>query len=216
MTVYELRQYTLQSGVRDDFVALFDQELVEPQEAAGMRIVGQFRDLDRPDMFVWIRAFADMPARLASLTAFYGGPVWAAHREAANGMMIDSDDVLLLTPAVPVRSETSAGDSLISVSAYLLRDAAALDLCCAIYRDAIEPSLVRAGGTPLAVLRTLDVENTFPRLPVRAGEHAFVTVTRFAADAVIDAPVVPDVMAGLLVSDPQAMRLAPTSRSALR
>lgn len=216
MTVYELRQYTLQPGVREEFVALFDQELVEPQEGAGMRIVGQFRDLDRADMFVWIRAFADMPSRRASLTAFYGGPVWAAHRDAANAMMIDSDNVLLLTPTLPVAFGSAAPDSLIAVSAYLVRDAAALDLCCSIYRDAIEPTLVRSGGTPLAVLRTLDVENTFPRLPVREGEHALVTVARFPTNAAIDAPAVPGLLADLLASDPQTTRLQPTPRSALR
>jgi hypothetical protein len=32
------------------------------------------------------------------LRAFYGGPVWAAHRDAANATMIDSDNVFLLRP----------------------------------------------------------------------------------------------------------------------
>jgi hypothetical protein len=64
-----------------------------------MPVFGQFRDLDRPDVFVWIRGFADMTARHRGLHAFYDGPVWAAHREAANAMMVDSDDVLLLETA---------------------------------------------------------------------------------------------------------------------
>ena len=94
--VYELRQYTLCPHMRGDFEDLFDAELVEPQEAAGMRVLGQFRDLDRPDVFVWIRGFADLAARHRALHAFYDGPVWHAHRDAANAMMLDSDDVLLL------------------------------------------------------------------------------------------------------------------------
>ncbi|WP_348642190.1 hypothetical protein [Mesorhizobium sp. B2-3-5] len=64
-----------------------------------MTVIGQFRDLDRPDMFVWLRGFDSMDARKDALTAFYGGPIWAAHRDAANATMIDSDDVLLLKPA---------------------------------------------------------------------------------------------------------------------
>ena len=63
--VMELRQYTLRPGQREVLIELFDRELVEPQEALGMRIVGQFRDLDRPDRFVWLRGFADMQTRLA-------------------------------------------------------------------------------------------------------------------------------------------------------
>jgi hypothetical protein len=51
--VLELRQYTLKPGQRDALIALFDRYFVESQEAAGMTIVGQFRDRRRPDRFVW-------------------------------------------------------------------------------------------------------------------------------------------------------------------
>src|SRR5438270_10566172 len=85
--------------MRDTLIDLFDREFVESQEALGMRIIGQFRDLDNPDRFVWLRGFSDMAMRTHALQAFYGGPVWKAHREAANATMIDSDNVLLLRPA---------------------------------------------------------------------------------------------------------------------
>jgi hypothetical protein len=78
-TVMEFRQYRLQPGRMDDFVALFDREFVDSQEALGMRLVGQFRDVDDPDRFVWIRAFEAMEPRAGRLGAFYGGPVWKAH-----------------------------------------------------------------------------------------------------------------------------------------
>jgi hypothetical protein len=97
--VVELRQYTLRPGQRDVLIGLFDREFVESQEAAGMAIVGQFRDLDDPDRFVWIRGFASMPARATALASFYGGPVWKQHAAAANATMTDSDNVLLLRPA---------------------------------------------------------------------------------------------------------------------
>jgi hypothetical protein len=63
-----------------------------------MRIIGQFRDLDHPDRFVWLRGFADMEARTQALEAFYGGPVWKEHGPAANATMVDHTDVLLLKP----------------------------------------------------------------------------------------------------------------------
>jgi hypothetical protein len=66
-----------------------------------MTLVGQFRDLDEPNRFVWLRGLADMPSRARSLEGFYGGAVWKAHREAANATMIDSDNLLLLRPARP-------------------------------------------------------------------------------------------------------------------
>ena len=99
--VVELRQYTLNPGQRETLIALFDREFIESQEATGMTVIGQFSDLDRPDMFVWLRGFDSMDVRKEALAAFYDGRVWTAHRDAANATMIDSDDVLLLTPAWP-------------------------------------------------------------------------------------------------------------------
>ena len=99
--IVELRQYTLHPGKRDVLIDLFDREFVEPQEALGMKIIGQFRDVDNPDRFVWLRGFSDMSLRARALSDFYGGAVWKAHRDAANATMIDSDNVLLLRPAPP-------------------------------------------------------------------------------------------------------------------
>jgi hypothetical protein len=56
----DLRQYTLYPGTRDAFVELFDRQFVETQEAVGMRIIGQFRDIGDPNRFVWMRGFQDM------------------------------------------------------------------------------------------------------------------------------------------------------------
>ena len=58
--VVELRQYTLHPGKRDVLIDLFDREFIEPQEALGIKVIGQFRDIDRPDQFVWLRGFRDM------------------------------------------------------------------------------------------------------------------------------------------------------------
>src|ERR1700722_15845065 len=99
--IVELRQYTLHPGRRATLVALFEREFLEPQEALGMTIAGEFAAIDQPHRFVWLRGFSDMTARRAGLEAFYGGPVWKAHRDAANATMIASDDVLLLHPARP-------------------------------------------------------------------------------------------------------------------
>src|SRR5258707_3146424 len=99
--VVELRQYTLHPGSRDHLIGLFERELIESQEAAGMAVLGQFRDMDDPDRFVWLRGFSDMPARAGALRRFYGGPVWRAHRDEPNATMIDSDNALLLRPVEP-------------------------------------------------------------------------------------------------------------------
>src|SRR5438270_9079535 len=99
--IIELRQYTLHPGKRDVLIDLFDREFVETQEAVGMKVIGQFRELGHPNHFVWLRGFRDMTSRAKALNDFYGGPVWKAHREVANATLIDSDNVLLLRPALP-------------------------------------------------------------------------------------------------------------------
>src|SRR5206468_515292 len=104
----------------------FEREFVETQEALGMRVIATFRDLDQPNHFVWLRGFTDMEARRAALEAFYGGPVWAAHRDAARVTMVDTDNVRLLRPARPAWALTTPA------APRLHRDAEA-DACAALY-----------------------------------------------------------------------------------
>src|SRR4051812_41387735 len=120
-TVIELRQYALHPGRREDLIGLFEERFIEPQHAAGIHLLGQFRDLDDADRFVWLRGFSDMPARTGALRSFYGGPVWAANRSAANATMIDSDNVLLLRPLDEAHSPLlQPGTSLVVATIYLL------------------------------------------------------------------------------------------------
>lgn len=212
--VVELRQYTLHPGRRDELVTLFEREFVEPQRACGMHILGTFRDIGDADRFVWLRGFDGMPQRAEALGAFYGGPVWQAHRDAANATMIDSDDVLLLRPCVPVMPPAPVwGTSRVVGTVCPLR-APADDALRQHLASALLPALAAAGATPLGVFETEPAENNFPRLPVREGEHV---VCWFAS--VPDAR--PTVDAGALLDRwlrdvPKALQLQPTPRSAWR
>lgn len=182
--VLELRQYTLHPGRRDDLIELFDREFVESQEALGMRLHGQFRDLDDDDRFVWIRGFADMAARAEALQAFYGGPVWREHRDKANDTMIDSDDVLLLRPSGPAGGfalcDRPVGEptSLVTITIYHLPPGAG-DEFAAFFDDAVAPVLTDTGAAPLARLRTETAENNYPALPVRTDANVFAWIASF-------------------------------------
>ncbi len=187
-SVVELRQYTLHPGRRDTLVALFEREFVESQEAAGIRVLGHLEDLERPDRFVWLRGFADMASRREALEAFYGGPVWRAHRDAANATMIDSDDVLLLRPVHPAagfprrtgEAGPSAGGSRVLVR-ILHRAPGADDVGRLVAREVV-PVLERTGAPPLAWLETEHAPNDFPRLPVRADADVLVLVSALAGE----------------------------------
>ena len=238
--VVELRQYTLYPKQRDVLIDLFDREFVETQEAAGMTVLGQFRDLDDPDRFVWLRGFEDMQSRATALGSFYGGPVWQAHSDKANATMIDSHDVLLLRPAsarggfpVPVGARPAPGEPAALPPSLILAtiwhgdgpfDAAFVEF----FERRVWPVLAETGGEPLAYLQSEHAANTFPALPVRTGEEVFTWFARFTGEHHIDdhldrlrrsrhwrEELLPAVSARW-ASPPQRLRLAPTERSILR
>jgi len=179
--IVELRQYTLLPGQRDVLVELFDREFVTGQEAEGMAIIGQFRDLDRADRFVWLRGFSDMASRLASLTAFYTGACWMAHRDAANATMDDVSDVLLLHPVTTIEPQVipSSGSGLLVATIVHLNDAGIAEFPAAFTRS-VHPTLTKHGAEVVAAYETETSPNDYPRLPVREGERVFVWLSRFA------------------------------------
>jgi NIPSNAP protein len=233
--VIELRQYILHPGQRDVLVELFEREFIESQEALPIRLLGLFRDLDRPDRFVWLRGFADMPSRAQALGDFYGGPVWKAHRDAANATMIDSDDVLLLRPLdaaagfpqapLPARDAAPRGRGVVEARLlYAAAEPSPARVRAAV--EALDAALREAGGTRLAVLVSEQAPNNFPRLPVREGEHVLAWFAalddesareRFHA-ALAASPRWREAASALAAGAPrvpETLRLAPTARSRL-
>jgi hypothetical protein len=235
--VVDLRQYTLRRGRRDTLIEIFDGALIEPQEADGMHISGQFRDLDDPDRFVWLRGFTDLAARADALNSFYFGPVWLAHRDAANATMVDVDNALLLKP-VDLRSgypalvaprppvgATEIPDSLVAGAVY--HRASGDDGFVEFFRDQVEPVLAETGAEPAASFETFAAENNFPQLPLR-DETVFAWFATFPDTATYDEhrrlltrsstwqdKVVPEI-ARRSVASPQQLRLRPTPRSQFR
>ena len=236
LPVLELREYTLHPGRRDELIALFEREFVESQEAAGIRLIATFRDLDDPDRFVWIRGFPDMAARADGLGTFYGGPIWKQHRDAANATLADSDDVLLLRPLgcdqglqaalqprLPVGATPPHG-GVFTITVCPLREPPTEALVHA-FDQCVHPWWVGVGGDLLACWATEPAANNFPRLPVREGEPVLAWLTRFDDEpaqlrhaALLQASGCLEraEWRALLSGEATQLRLAPTLRSALR
>lgn len=89
--VIELRQYITYPGKRDDLITLFEREFIESQEAVGIHVLGQFRDVNDPHRFTWVRGFSAMPARKQALTDFYFGPLWKTWKSQANATLYDNE-----------------------------------------------------------------------------------------------------------------------------
>ncbi len=236
--IVELRQYTMRPGRRDELIELFDRELVEPQEATGMRVIGQFRDLDRPDYFVWLRGFASMPERLAALTEFYSSPLWKARRDAVNAPLIDSDDVLLLHPigpdsGFPERPHARPGLDSSEIPAGVLVGtihhlaAPADEELIARWAGPLREAARECGAPWLAAFATEQSPNDYPGLPVREGENVLVDFAlhadaeserasreAMARSATWNAAI--EALRPWSLRAPEILRLTPTGRSRLR
>ncbi|MBZ9656116.1 NIPSNAP family protein [Phyllobacterium sp. 2063] len=235
--ITELRRYTLHPGRRNELIDLFDTHFLESQENCGMAVIGQFRDLDDPDAFVWLRGFSDMQARHRALAAFYDGPVWREHRNAANATMIDSDDVLLLHPAseadgfVPPAARPAKGTgvpapAIFQAVTYKLKAPAEAGFL-AFYEDMLDPLLRAVGDKRIALFVSEHSDNSFTRLPVRSGENVAIVFSRFADAAAHGAfskalgsnpawLATQEKLSAYTVDPPSIARLSPTTRSLLR
>lgn len=184
----ELRQYTLLPGKRDVLIDLFETNFIESQEELGMPIIGTFRDLDDPTKFVWLRGFDSMEERPQALAAFYYGPVWKAHSAAANGTMIDSDDVLLLRQApgselasgeLPPRGATRSDPGLVDVVIFHLQSDPDDKLVSTLERSVD----AETDGEVLGTFVTEHSENNFPALPVREANVVLIVIGHGGAPA---------------------------------
>jgi hypothetical protein len=202
-----------------------------------MKITGQFRDVNDPSRFVWLRGFRDMQSRAEALKSFYAGPVWKAHSKAANATMSDSDNVLLLRPARPTSGfslensqRPAPGTSKIPkgliVATIYYFSAPCIDFADFFERSMI-PALRGSRASILAYFITESSANTFPALPVREGEHVFAWFSRFRDEAAYDEHAIAlarsaswrDVLSKELTrrlkGPPEVLKLSPTARSQL-
>ncbi len=214
----ELRQYLLHTGQRDTLIEVFEREFIETQEAVGMDVLGQFRDPQRPDYFVWLRGFPDMTARHESLTAFYEGPAWAKHSDIAIATMIDTDNVMLLRAVTtddalpahrPQQRDLRTPTGLVVVVAEQVEhiDQRAIEE----FKSNVIPGLERSGCRTLGVYASEDTPNTFARLPVR-NDRAIVWIGAIESD---DSSAVRQAIAPVAERRQDRHVLIPTARSVL-
>jgi hypothetical protein len=236
--VVELRQYVTYPGTRDTLVQLFEERFIESQEAVGIKVLGQFRDVNDPDRFTWLRGFPNMGARKIALGDFYYGPLWQANRNAANATLYDNDNVLLLRPAAPGSGfaydpgrrpaiGAKAADSFVVAQVYYFAHPVTPEFTAFFERD-LMPMFERHGARLLARLVSEKSANTFERLPVRENVDVFVWFAGFPSRAAYDAwlgRLAQDrrwrgewfgQLRKSLAREPELLMLTPTARSQLR
>lgn len=196
----ELRRYLTVPGRRDELIELFEREFIDSQAEHGMTVIGHYRDLDRPDTFVWLRGFTRVEDRGEALEAFYRrDPRWLENKAAANATLVDNDNVLLLKPA-----RHGAGFDLATASG----DESIVGIAVRMLDGPVDDPTLAALESGCVYLETDSTPNAFPALPVR-DEWALVAVKSFASVDDLDrwAHAFPDA---------EILRLEPAQRSRFR
>lgn len=190
--ILELRQYNLVPGKREEMIQLFDAYFIESQEETGMLVVGQFRDTQNPDHFVWVRGFKDMESREKALNQFYfESNAWKEHKTAANTTMVDVNNVLLLRPARqasgfqlseierPALNHPVNSERLIVATIYYFDKDFLIEEFVGAFEKHLIPAIQQSGIVLISYLVTEHSKNTFPRLPVREDANVFIWWTSF-------------------------------------
>ncbi len=190
----ELRVYKTRVGRRDAFLSYFEDRYIESQEALGMRIWGQFRDLNAADQFVWMRGYRNMEERQAGLMKFYTGELWRNTGGKVREMLAErANHVHFLEPVTPgdALSETYTraeppDQAGVVVAQVFLADGDPDPLIKRV-RETVAPSYVDRGGFPLGLFRSSDAPNNFPMLPFIENETVVVWLASFESKAAFEA-----------------------------
>lgn len=224
--IIEFRRYTTVEGGQAAFARYFETLFPEAFQQLGAMALGQFTEPERPNSFLWLRGFASWEQRAVANAAFYYGPVWKEHKAMLNGLMTDSDNVLLLRPlqagsGVPV---LPAVDPLREPDG---AQGAAVAMLFAVHPGALErfaelaaPAFAAwrdAGWRQAGLLATLDMPNNFPQLPVRGdGPHLVWLGIAAPGRAAPSTEDFDSSALALLREPPERILLRPTHRSRLR
>ena len=73
--LYQLRTYTINRGMMDAWVELFNDQLVGIQAKYGITVDGMWVNADQ-NQFIWIRSFPSADEVAPREEAFYSSPEW--------------------------------------------------------------------------------------------------------------------------------------------
>jgi hypothetical protein len=231
--VVEFRRYTIKKGEREHFATYFESYFPEAFQQMGAIAFGQFFERKNPVGFTWIRGFKNTDARAIINAGFYYGPLWREHRSTMNGLLVDSDDVLLLRPLDPEHGipvlpsvdpirEGNGAQGVVVAQIFGVKPNN-LD-AFAQQADATFASYRAAGAREAGILVTLDAPNNFPQLPVRTDGPYLVWLGIIKDNKTLEAQLTPLAersmerlsATGLLRTTPELVILDPARRSRLR
>jgi hypothetical protein len=73
---FELRQYRMKEGQRENWVRLMEEKIIPFQIAQGMVVIGSFVGQEEEDLYVWIRRFESEEQRQELYDKVYQSEYW--------------------------------------------------------------------------------------------------------------------------------------------
>jgi hypothetical protein len=228
--VVEFRRYTLVAGGQAAFASYFESYFPEAFEQLGAIAFGQFGERGNPASFTWLRGFKNMEGRAIVNSAFYYGPVWKEHKATLNGLIVDSDNVMLMRPLRPLPvlqavdpvKEKDGAQGVVVAQIFALKPGA--EESFAQQAESAFAAYRGAGAREAGLLVTLDAANNFPQLPVRSDGAYMVWIGVLRDNQMLDSQLRPAIQSaaalfdktGLLRGKPELLILDPARRSRLR
>lgn len=105
--LFELRQYTINEGKREQFVKLMEEQIIPYQTQQGMTILGSFVSEEDENTYVWIRRFQSESDRERLYDAVYNSDHWKNEIAPQVGDMMSRDSIVVrrleATPRSPIQ-----------------------------------------------------------------------------------------------------------------
>ena len=92
--LFELRQYRIKDGLRDEWVKLMEEKVIPFQVLKGVVVVGSFIASEEKDLYVWIRRFDSEAERKRLYDEIYTSEFWIKEVKPAADKMLDRESIL--------------------------------------------------------------------------------------------------------------------------
>ena len=93
MAFYELRQYHINPGKMEEWVAYMEGTIIPFQVSKGMVITASFRGEEDDSVYVWMRRFENEAQREALYEAVYESDYWKNEVSPIVGQLIDRSKI---------------------------------------------------------------------------------------------------------------------------
>ena len=92
---FELRQYRMVEGQKENWVKLMEEKIIPFQIAQGMVVIGSFVGEQEEDLYVWIRRFESEEQREELYEKVYQSETWKNELSPLVGDMLDRSRIVV-------------------------------------------------------------------------------------------------------------------------